>query len=745
MNSIITKPYQLIVFCLAWLLLTANVAPTAVRAQEGAGTVTATFAQLGYNDLRLQGLYGSSGMWVPFQTDWFITDGITFELTYVGSPLLNRDTAIVTILADGREVTSFRPVGDGREQTITIDMPPPQTSVGGVNLTFTAHLRLTDDPCEDSFNIGQWLIIRNSSRVMFNLAETAPPPQLTDLPQALIVQGGDNPPPVIFVLPQDADETTLTTAAQVASRLGEGVTTNHLPIRVKTAASLTDADKENSNLVIIGLRDNQPLIDELSAQMPIPLDSRGFVSQDNALIPDGDGVTQIFTSPWQTQRRILLVSANDSAGLAMAGRAFADRATFQSLTDSFQFINSLVERPEPALQPPWTTDRTSFAQLGEASREVTGLGIINAYYFFRYPPGVMPGGQAQLALHLAFSPALSTQQAYAEVYVNDIYVGAVQASGASGDSWVALGLPAQALNQAARAGRGREVELELSIANLLPVNNCEPINAESGWTKIYDDSYFQMNYQPVELPDLYFFPYPFVSLDSETPTRLVLPAAPTVDDLQIALSVAALLGNHAVTNLDIDVVRATAVTPEAYAGRHLILIGDNPLRSEIVAGMELDMPGDIYQIFNAPNVGFFHTLASPWDAEMTVLAIYGQTRAGLRAAAETLYTQGRLTSESGSLALVRPDKEPEVIYREVGLYQPELLQPDMILSEISQQPGAAGETTETAETGADSRPAAETIASGLTSTERIILVITAFLVILVTVVILLRMAWRIRA
>jgi hypothetical protein len=749
----LTKPYQSIIVCLAWLLLMITITPAAVHAQDRPDeTVTVSFEKLGYSDLRLQGLYGTNSLWIPFQSDWPLEGDVEIELAYTGSPLLNREAAIVTVLANNQEATSFRPVGDGRMHTISVTVPPTQRLAEGINITFAGHLRLSNDPCEDSFNIGQWLVIHNSSQVSFNLAETAPPPQLTDLPQAIMVQGSDTPPPVIFVLPEEADDLTLTTAAQVAGRLGESAITAHLPLRVTTAGSLTDEDKEMANLVLIGLPDNQPLIGELRDQMPVPLTNRGFVSGDNRLIPATDGVVQIFTSPWQPHRNILLVSGNDAAGLAMAGQAFTSQATFQSLTGSFHFIHSLVDRPEPAHISPWLTAQTSFAQLGESDREVTGLGLIESAYFFQYPPGVMLDESGQLVLHLAFSPALRAQRSYIEVHVNDIYVGTVEAVRAGGDAWVSFDLPVRALNQLIHTGRKQELEVQLSIANVLPVNNCEPVNIESSWTKIYADSYFQIDYLSVTLPDLYYFPYPFVTLVNDTPVRLVVPPTPSVEELQTTLSLAALLGSRTVVDWDMGVVRSTAVTPEAYAGHHFILIGspaNNPLLQEAVTELQTSMPVEVYQVLNAPEVGFFHALTSPWDEEMSVLAIYGETDTGFQAAAEALYEQGRLVSETGSIAMVRAGQEPVVIYREAGLPRPQVVQPDIILSEISRQERIAAEPTATAVPLTEPEPASvETEVespTGLTTTERLILIITTFLIILVTVAVLIRIAWRIRA
>lgn len=742
------KPIYFNFFFLICILAISSALP--VHAQSNDGSVVFTFKDLGYNDMQLNGLYGVNTMWIPFQSDWPVGN-VEIELTYYASPLLNSQKAILTILADNKEITSIRPIGDGRNHTVTFVVPSEERLAGGVSITYEGHLRLTDEFCEDSFNTGQWLIVRNSSRVRIELTGDSPSPQLTDLPKAIMVEGAIDVPPVIFVLPEQTDDLTLTVASQVASRLGTGMVLGNLPIEIATASTLTDQQVSDSNLVVIGLPGNQPLIAGLIDLIPVPPTDAGFVSQDGVLIPPTDGVVQIFSSPWNPRRNILLVSGNGDEGLTMAGDAFVHERTFQSLTGSFHFIRALVNRSNVQAQGfPWLSPNTSFSQLGEFDRHVIGLGITHTNYYFRYPPGVMFGEGAQLKLHLAFSPALRTNNSYVVVYINDIYIGAVNVNTTEEDLWLALNLPVQSLNQYARKGHARELNLQLTISNLLPVNNCEQLDKESSWTKIYADSYVQPNFVPVDLPDLYFFPHPFVNLEDDDPVRLVLPESPTKGELQTALSLAALIGNGMTGDIDISVTRSGGGTPPALEGHHLILLGTtarNPLIDNVVARQQATIPFDIYQVLGNSPIGLFYALTSPWDENMSALAIYGNTEDGFNAAVSSVLRSGKLIGESGSIAVVRSGGEPVVIYREAGLAHPELLLPEEIQSATSPDGNDNGLTTpqvSATEVGPDSISTTQT-SEGLSNTERLILVITVFLVILVAVVALVRIAWRIRA
>jgi hypothetical protein len=129
-----------------------------------------------------------------------------------------------------------------------------------------------------------------------------------------------------------------------------------------------------------------------------------------------------------------------------------------------------------------------------------------------------------------------------------------------------------------------------------------------------------------------------------------------------------------------------------------------------------------------------------WDA----LAIYSETNAGFAAASEAIYANGILVSEGGSIAIIRPDEEPVVIYREAGLPEPEVIKPDVVLSETgSQTTQVAAPVVSTAE--ADPAPVPQNNTSGLTSTERLILIAILFLFVIAAVVALVRLAWRARS
>lgn len=101
-----------------------------------------------------------------------------------------------------------------------------------------------------------------------------------------------------------------------------------------------------------------------------------------------------------------------------------------------------------------------------------------------------------------------------------------------------------------------------------------------------------------------------------------------------------------------------------------------------------------------------------------------------------------MVDASDSIAIVRPGEKPVVIPREAGLNQAEVVHPEIIQSANEEAVPSATEVVPTSEAGFATTEQADT--SGITGTERLILIITVFVVILVAVAALICVAWRVK-
>src|SRR5579871_5711975 len=92
-----------VVFLLVVLLVGSFAQSAQVSAQAPKST-RLTLESLGNGDLSLRGLYGTAAIFIPFQSNWVISQDIQATVIYTASPILNRDHTTLTISANDQSV-----------------------------------------------------------------------------------------------------------------------------------------------------------------------------------------------------------------------------------------------------------------------------------------------------------------------------------------------------------------------------------------------------------------------------------------------------------------------------------------------------------------------------------------------------------------------------------------------------------------------------------------------------------------
>jgi hypothetical protein len=624
-------------------------------------------SELGYPDLTLNGMYGAATVFVPFQSDWVFEDAAEITVNYVASPLLNDDRSTLTVFANDLQVASVRPVPDGSSHSFSFDVPVDRLQGDGLTLRFQGYLRLTDEACEETNNPGQWLTVKSSSSVFLRPQASTVAPTLASLPEAMIVQNAaDEPPPVTVVLPEAATSTDMTVAARVLARLGAD--SGSMP-EINVSYGMPDETaRRTSNLLYAGLVDELPLAD--IGEMPAPLTDEGsFLTADGDVMPSDHAALQIFNSPYNEARNLLLVTSPAADGLALGGEAFQDRPTYISLNESYEFVRGLSEDTPDFAGPAWTSRRTTFRQLGDRTRRIEGTGIFSEFYTFMLPPGRSVQGGATLQLDYSFSPVLRPNESYIAAFINDVYVGTVRTGTGIEDNTARFTLPVDRLNQNSVGERFQVWNLRLEVANFLREQNCEQTHPEAAWTEIYPSSEFEMGFSILPLPDLQAYPYPFVASVGNNPSVIVIPDNPTPDELAQALRIAASLGQRSTDSFRLEIATFSEVTEASHANYNLMVIG-NTDRQPLIATLQEELPAiperQVYQALNNPENGILREAQSPWNSDRVVLLAYGQDEDTAERAINTLYQQLPLVTQPGSVAIVNEAGQVRVVYRTVS-------------------------------------------------------------------------------
>ena len=335
---------------------------------------------------------------------------------------------------------------------------------------------------------------------------------------------------------------------------------------------------------------------------------------------------------------------------------------------------------------PWSGERTTFAQLGARDRRVNGLGTHNLYYYFRRPPGWVLDQGAELFLRFTTSPALTSRESYIAVFINDVPVGTVR-TGPDFPSEATLELPVARINRDLDGRVPSRWTLRLEVGNFAREMDCEQVHPQASWTIVQADSAFVTPHVYFSLPDLQAFPYPFSAVEEAAPeTWILIPPQPQNQDIEQALSLAALLALYTPANRTTFIYPSDAVTEEDLGTAHLIVLGDRERQPWVKPLLDKmgPIPGyrgerGLYQALNSPKQGLLREGQSPWNEDRVVLMAFGTTAEGAAHAAAALLAQTPPVDEPGSVALVDEWGRTQVIYR--AITQPPVPEANRVLRE----------------------------------------------------------------
>ena len=156
--------------------------------------------------------------------------------------------------------------------------------------------------------------------------------------------------------------------------------------------------------------------------------------------------------------------------------------------------------------------------------------------------------------------------------------------------------------------------------------------------------------------DLTTLPRPIFQRDSIFPVNstIVVPDAPTVQELQAALTVASSFGRMSSGEISVNLVPMNQMTPEMRTDSQLIFVGKSSTLS-LLQGVALPAPVK-GRSFAAPGMevddGILQMAASPWNTGRSLLVIGGNSDLGVVKAAQALSNQNIQTVGDRKLALI---------------------------------------------------------------------------------------------
>ena len=598
------------------------------ESEEVASDDYITFS-IGY-DTFLKGLLASDSHWVPLPSDWDLPEQeIQANLVYRASEEIRAQGASLTISVGGVPIKTVEIIGDAQPHAIPIVFPSSLVYSGGIEITYDAYLRTTDEACEFGSLPSQWLIVEGDSTISLIPDDAPSSPTLDQIYASL---ASPNQPTqdnqLIIVLPDDLTASYLTAATEFFQWLGAR---SAYPgdVLVRYESMLTDEDLHDSNLVIISDIANSQLIQELIPYIGYDssLDNR-FLALDGEVIPDEDGILHILQSPWNVQNNILLITGNGLEGIIRASESLNDPELIRMFRGQSNFIYSATINEQQNLEIVQETDDIiTFRDANITAVELSGIGSTVRSIFIPKSPGWILQDGAELNLQVN-STALGSGSTLS-VFVEGVLVGIIDTS-IQNQTNVTFPIPFEEINHFWQAHPSSTIEITFEASNFVDLPPCTTNVGDSVWTQVEDVSFLVLPHTYATLPNLDVFPYPFS--DDEFSTTFVLPASPSIDEIEMLMQLVDQIVRE--NNLGIELY---ARTVDEFVGddvENAIIIGQ-PERQPLIEDILQQVPGveplDVYTARN-DQVGIVQQFSSPWDTNSYVLLLYGNENNAMNAA-----------------------------------------------------------------------------------------------------------------
>ncbi len=274
--------------------------------------------------------------------------GSQMKLAYSYGPQVNPRTSTVEVLLDGVAIAGedLSDQKGGIRETLNVELPADRiTPTSKLQVAFRlkpgeagACRRTSDDHLwgtlhgETTFNLKRDTVVSLPDLQLMHVGFPFGAPQ--DLSDTVVV------------VPDQPSATDLETLLVVSDRLGRLSRAEGLELVAQRSADLTEAQRQQANLIAIGTQENFPLAEQLPQQSlklrGANVRQWGEANGQIHSIRDQQGVISEMISPWNRERVILSLSAQSEAGLQHIQNVFREDDLFFQLQSDTALVTPKV-------------------------------------------------------------------------------------------------------------------------------------------------------------------------------------------------------------------------------------------------------------------------------------------------------------------------------------------------------------------------------------------------------------------
>jgi hypothetical protein len=583
-------------------------------------------------------VHGSQTLFFYVNENWEPEGSSYIDLYFSHSPVSSNHKSTLTIYVNDRPISSFELANEKAEnRAVRVYIPKEAVEKGFNALTLRLYKRLSDKPCEDIYNPGNWFRLSRDTMVHLEYREVLDSTNLSDYPYPYFKIGRENPIDSIIVLPNNYNVRHLTAAAYLAAGFGKYEPYKDIEVKVATEQEIKENLKD-SNLIFIGSDEEFKSIEGLPS----------------AAEEKNGGILEEFISPWNSSRKLLRIEG-EGAHIQEAAKALFYSDLVNQMKRNQQVIKNIKQLTDE-ISP--FGNRATLADLGYNDIIVKGVYQQAAAFSYSLPTEVELKEGAGITLDLRYSQALDFIQASVTVVVNDIPIGSKKLTyeGAEGEK-VSFKFPSELLREKDFNVR---VLLNLDLRNI----DCTQRYEEQAWAVIGRNSFFYLPHEEGDRKTLKNYHYIFSKNGRIEDTVVVIPDNPRVEDIEMALNLFAYMGHYLKGLGDVELVKAGDLADDQ-KDKNMILIG-TPRENFYIKTINQHLPvkfdenrgrfipnNDFPFLEELGNeVGIVQLIDSPWSSGKKVMVVTGADYISLKNAEIMLTSLNIANTLSGVVCMM---------------------------------------------------------------------------------------------
>ncbi|KTD14625.1 cellulose synthase regulator protein [Legionella gratiana] len=491
-----TKIFKIIILLFS---VTLSCAQTGQGDSNFTNSQTYTLYQLSkINTAVIKGQNPSYSFYIPIPAQWSMNSlDLNFVIQF--SPIL-LSSSTLTVMVENVPLDTIKLTAEKQQAFFwKVTVPKKLLEKKITTIRVVGYLKISEDPCQDMENEGNWLTISGNSTVTYNFNQINKPLDLARFPYPFIQKDSPIKDKISFILPNPLNAETIGPYLKTANILSKKASWRGVSFDFAGQGKGNIFPSTPYNAILIAMPSDFDF-NQIKLEVPFELKNNIWYTDNGTPLANNRGLIFLVPYPKQPEQALLIVTANSQEGINTALNSLSNNVlNFTANTDSY-YIAGIPEDPfDNKLSKP----SLSFADMGYLDNVVYGDGQQTITYQFDLPKEFI-NEPVKLVLTYNHSPFLDPDHSsYLMVRLNDLPLDGVKLlSDDAKKSIIEIVLPSKQL----KPGKNK---LDVIFDLRLPDKYCSQNYLSLAWGTIYNDSY--LSFTPNKaLGDLRIKYYPYL-------------------------------------------------------------------------------------------------------------------------------------------------------------------------------------------------------------------------------------------